>query len=70
VELYLHFPIRFHGVVLSEAQGQLYLYLYVPLSQIVRQGVMGGVCIIWTVEETTDGVQSIDLQLPTKIQGQ
>jgi hypothetical protein len=24
VELYLHFPIRFHGMVLSYAQGQLY----------------------------------------------
>jgi hypothetical protein len=27
VELYLHSPIRLHGVMLSEAQGQLYLYL-------------------------------------------
>jgi hypothetical protein len=26
VELYLHSPIRFHAVVLSYAQGQLYLY--------------------------------------------
>jgi hypothetical protein len=25
VELYLHSPIRLHGVVLNEAQGQLYL---------------------------------------------
>jgi hypothetical protein len=27
VELYLHSPIRLHGMVLSEAQGQLYLYI-------------------------------------------
>jgi len=25
VELYLHFPIRLHGVLFSDAQGQLYL---------------------------------------------
>jgi hypothetical protein len=31
VELYLHSPIRLHGVVLSQAQGQLYLYLYSSL---------------------------------------
>jgi hypothetical protein len=30
VELYLHSPIRLHGVVLNElSTGQLYLYLYV-----------------------------------------
>jgi hypothetical protein len=28
VELYLHSPIRLHGVLLSKAQGQLYLNLY------------------------------------------
>jgi len=28
VELYLHSPIRLRAVVLSEAQGQLYLYLF------------------------------------------
>jgi len=28
VELYLHSPMRLHGVVLRKAQGQLYLYLY------------------------------------------
>jgi hypothetical protein len=27
VELFIHFPIRFHGVVLSEAQGLLCLHL-------------------------------------------
>jgi hypothetical protein len=27
VELYLHSPIRLHGVVLRESTGQLYLYL-------------------------------------------
>jgi hypothetical protein len=27
VELYLHSPIRLHGVVLISAQGQIYLYL-------------------------------------------
>jgi hypothetical protein len=27
VEPYLHFTIRFHGVVLSEAQGQVYFYV-------------------------------------------
>jgi hypothetical protein len=26
VDLYIHSPIRLHGVVLSYAQGQLYLY--------------------------------------------
>jgi hypothetical protein len=31
VELYLHSPIRLHGVVLSEAQEQLYLYLHLTL---------------------------------------
>jgi hypothetical protein len=35
VELYLHSPIRLHGVVLSEAQGQLYLLLYFTLLQTV-----------------------------------
>jgi hypothetical protein len=29
VELYLHSYIRFHGVVLNYAQGQIYLYLYI-----------------------------------------
>jgi hypothetical protein len=28
VELYLYSPIRVHGEVLSLAQGQLYLYIY------------------------------------------
>jgi len=27
VEPYLHSPIRLHGMVLSQAQGHLYLYL-------------------------------------------
>lgn len=26
--MYLHSPIRLHGVVLNQAQGELYLYLY------------------------------------------
>jgi hypothetical protein len=26
MELYLHSPMRLHGIVLSQAQGQLYLY--------------------------------------------
>jgi hypothetical protein len=30
VELYLHSPIHLHGVVLSEVQGHLYLYLLCP----------------------------------------
>jgi hypothetical protein len=29
MELYLHSPIRLHGVVLSLAQGQRYLYLFI-----------------------------------------
>jgi hypothetical protein len=32
MELYLHSPIHLHGVVLSYAQGQLYLYLNRPIN--------------------------------------
>jgi hypothetical protein len=32
VKIYLHSPIRLHGVVLSEAQGQFYLYLLLSSS--------------------------------------
>jgi hypothetical protein len=38
VELYLHSPIRLHGVVLSSAQGQLYLYLYHSLTSALDGG--------------------------------
>jgi hypothetical protein len=27
VDLYTHFPLRLHGVVLTYAQGQLYFYI-------------------------------------------
>jgi hypothetical protein len=32
VELYLHSSIRLHGVVLSQAQGQLFRYLHLLIS--------------------------------------
>jgi hypothetical protein len=38
VELYLHSPIRLHGVVLSEAQGQLYLYLTSECLNVIKRG--------------------------------
>jgi hypothetical protein len=35
VELYLHSPVCFHGVVISQAQGLLYLYLlYISMFQL------------------------------------
>jgi hypothetical protein len=45
VELYLHSPIRLHGVVFSlkKTQGQLYLYLYLY--------EMGGTCSLYQKDE-------------------
>jgi hypothetical protein len=35
VELYIHSPIRLHGVVLSEVQRQLYLYFFTVMFNVV-----------------------------------
>jgi hypothetical protein len=53
VELSLHSPIRLHGVVLSLAQGQLYLYLY--LIKFIGSEIFGltgaGLFMIGSVQE-------------------